>query len=302
MLIVGAGPAGLVTGIGLARHGVRSMLIERHPSTSIFPRATGVSTRSMEIFRGWGLDDAVRRGGWRVIPRMAIADAASTTRHRWRARSGSPTRPSSAAVSPTTAAVSPQDHLEPVLLEHYRALGGDARFSMELVGFEQDAEGVRATIRDLVTGAETEVRVRLPGRRRRPSELVRSTLGIADGGPGRPRPVLQHPVPGRPLRGPRRAPIRAVHARRRRTADRPRPERDRRPVRVRDPAPARHGRGDGRGDVPAGSLRGPRSARPAAGRISTSRSWRRARSRSRRRSRRSGASAGRSSSATRPTG
>src|SRR5262245_64305944 len=72
VLIVGAGPAGLVTGIGLARHGVGSILIERHPSTSIFPRATGVSTRSMEIFRGWGLDDAVRRGGWRVIPKMAL--------------------------------------------------------------------------------------------------------------------------------------------------------------------------------------------------------------------------------------
>ena len=47
VLIVGAGPAGLVTGIGLARHGVRSMIVERHPTTSIFPRATGVSTRSM---------------------------------------------------------------------------------------------------------------------------------------------------------------------------------------------------------------------------------------------------------------
>ena len=57
VLVVGAGPAGLVTAIGLARHGVRSVLIERHPSTSIFPRATGVSTRSMEIFRGWGLDE-----------------------------------------------------------------------------------------------------------------------------------------------------------------------------------------------------------------------------------------------------
>ena len=51
VLAVGAGPAGLVTGIGLARHGVRSTLVERHPTTSIFPRATGVSTRTMEIFR-----------------------------------------------------------------------------------------------------------------------------------------------------------------------------------------------------------------------------------------------------------
>ena len=54
VLVVGAGPAGLVTAIGLARQGVRPLVIERHPSTSIFPRATGVSTRSMEIFRGCG--------------------------------------------------------------------------------------------------------------------------------------------------------------------------------------------------------------------------------------------------------
>ena len=71
VLIIGAGPAGLVTAIGLARHGVRSLVVERHPSTSIFPRATGVSTRSMEIFRGWGIDDDVRRGGWRIVPRQA---------------------------------------------------------------------------------------------------------------------------------------------------------------------------------------------------------------------------------------
>ena len=71
VLIIGAGPAGLVTAIGLARQGVRSLVVERHPSTSIFPRATGVSTRSMEIFRGWGIDEAVRRGGWRIVPRQA---------------------------------------------------------------------------------------------------------------------------------------------------------------------------------------------------------------------------------------
>ena len=156
VLIVGAGPAGLVTGIGLARHGVQSMLIERHASTSIFPRATGVSTRSMEIFRGWGLEDAVRRGGWNVIPRMAIARRFDE-RRPVEGPLGFPDEAETAAVSPTTAAVSPQDHLEPVLLEHFRSLGGEACFSTELVGFEQDAEGVRATIRDRATGIETVV-------------------------------------------------------------------------------------------------------------------------------------------------
>ena len=181
-LIVGAGPAGLVTGIGLARQGVRSMLVERHPSTSIFPRATGVSVRSMEIFRGWGIDEAVRRGGWHVIPRMATAarfdDPAPVE-----GPLGFPSEAESLAVSPTTAAVSPQDHLEPVLLDHYRELGGQACFSTELVDFEQDGDGVRVTVRDLASGAVSEIRcdylVGADGHR----SIVRSTLGIAMKGP-----------------------------------------------------------------------------------------------------------------------
>ena len=53
ILIVGAGPAGLATAISAARGGARVLLVERHTATSIFPRATAVSTRTMEIFRSW---------------------------------------------------------------------------------------------------------------------------------------------------------------------------------------------------------------------------------------------------------
>jgi putative polyketide hydroxylase len=44
VLIVGAGPAGLCSSIVLSRLGVSSLLVERHPSTSIHPKATGIST------------------------------------------------------------------------------------------------------------------------------------------------------------------------------------------------------------------------------------------------------------------
>src|SRR6185436_10353781 len=50
--------------------------------------------------------------------------------------------------------------------------------------------------------------------------------------------------------------LRAVRARRRRAAARPRPERHRRSLRPRDPAPVGSRRSDGRGDVPAGALLG----------------------------------------------
>jgi 2-polyprenyl-6-methoxyphenol hydroxylase-like FAD-dependent oxidoreductase len=136
----------------------------------------------MEIFRGWGLEDAVRRGGWNVIPRMAIA-ARFDDRAPVEGPLGFPDEAESAAVSPTTAAVSPQDHLEPVLLEHYRSLGGNARFSTELVGFEQDAHGVHAMIRDRSSGELTDVvcdyLVGADGHR----SVVRSTLGIPMEGP-----------------------------------------------------------------------------------------------------------------------
>jgi 2-polyprenyl-6-methoxyphenol hydroxylase-like FAD-dependent oxidoreductase len=160
VLIVGAGPAGLVTAIGLARHGVRSMVIERHPSTSIFPRATGVSTRSMEIFRGWRIDDDVRRGGWRVIPR-GVTVRTLADRDPIEGPLGFPDEDACRLVSPALAAVSPQDHLEPVLVEHYRSLGmGEIRFSTELVSFEQGADGISAIVRDRSSGEERLVRSR----------------------------------------------------------------------------------------------------------------------------------------------
>ena len=51
VLIVGAGPAGLVTAITLARQNVATLLVERRVTTSPFPRATGISTRTMELLR-----------------------------------------------------------------------------------------------------------------------------------------------------------------------------------------------------------------------------------------------------------
>jgi putative polyketide hydroxylase len=183
VLVVGAGPAGLVTVIGLGRHGVRSLVVERHPSTSIFPRATGVSTRSMEIFRSWGIDDDVRRGGWRIVPRQATVQWLGDPEPVEGAL-GFPDAEEAAAVSPTTATVSPQDHLEPVLVDHYRSLGmGEVRFSTELVSFLQDADGVTAQLRDRVSGEVATVRARYLVGADGHRSTVRDALGIPMEGP-----------------------------------------------------------------------------------------------------------------------
>jgi len=60
VLICGRGPVGLSAAILLARLGVRSMLVERHPSTTDHPKARGFSTRTMEILRPWGIEASLR--------------------------------------------------------------------------------------------------------------------------------------------------------------------------------------------------------------------------------------------------
>src|SRR5215469_11276199 len=61
VLIVGGGLVGLSTCLFLAFHGIRSRLIERHPSTAIHPRAMGMSPRTMELFRSVGVEEAIRQ-------------------------------------------------------------------------------------------------------------------------------------------------------------------------------------------------------------------------------------------------
>lgn len=59
VLIVGAGPVGLAAAFVLGRHGIPSLICERHEGINPHPRAHVVNTRSMELFRSWGVADAV---------------------------------------------------------------------------------------------------------------------------------------------------------------------------------------------------------------------------------------------------
>ena len=61
VIIIGGGPVGLLAAICLAYQGIKSVLIEKHPTTTNHPKARGVNGRSMEIFRSWGLEDQMRQ-------------------------------------------------------------------------------------------------------------------------------------------------------------------------------------------------------------------------------------------------
>src|SRR5579871_5230229 len=148
VLVVGAGPAGLVAAITLGRYAIPTVLVEKRTELSTLSRATVISTRNMEVFRSWGLEDAVQAGaadvepcGW-VTPMLASGEGSVI-------KLGYPTTAEAAMVSPTRPAWAPQDHLEPVLRRLLQEMDyGELRVGGELVGLEQDVDGVVVSLRD----------------------------------------------------------------------------------------------------------------------------------------------------------
>jgi putative polyketide hydroxylase len=184
VVIAGAGPAGLAAAIALARLGVETMLVERRAELSSMPRATVVSLRSMELIRSWGAEEAVLAGGvdveWHGWQSDTLATAAEGS--MWPV--GIPTREQAALLSPTAPACVPQDHLEPVLLERLRALGGSrVRLHTEVVGVEDLRDGVAVALRDVASGDVSTVRARYLVAADGARSRIRSAVGIAMRGP-----------------------------------------------------------------------------------------------------------------------
>jgi putative polyketide hydroxylase len=149
---VGGGPAGLVAGITLARYGIDVVLIDKRDGLSRLSRALTMSTRSMELMRRFGLEDAVRAGAADVEMRARVA-ATLASSDGTEMPLGYPSDAEARAISPTRPAWVAQDHHEPILAHHLRGLpGATMRFGCELLEVADDGTGVRAVVQDGQTG------------------------------------------------------------------------------------------------------------------------------------------------------
>jgi 2-polyprenyl-6-methoxyphenol hydroxylase-like FAD-dependent oxidoreductase len=177
VVVVGAGPSGLTTAVPLARAGVRVLLVEKHPGLSIFPKATGLRPRTMEILRSWGLEDEVtaraQPAQLAVSVRPVLAAPGPVT------PLGLPTDSELAGVSPSRVAVFPQDEFESVLLADLQAHGAEVRFRTELVDLETDESEVRMDLRRRDTGQVESVTTRYLVAADGSRSSIRDRLGIA---------------------------------------------------------------------------------------------------------------------------
>jgi putative polyketide hydroxylase len=145
VLIVGAGPVGMMSALLLARQGVRSVLIERRNELTAHPKGRGFNARSMELFRQCGmLDDMIAaQPKTEQVANVAIGQALDDPHLRIMPFFGA--EQSIREFSPATNVVGGQDIVEMVVVSHLRRFGAvNVIYDCELDQIAQGESGVTA--------------------------------------------------------------------------------------------------------------------------------------------------------------
>jgi putative polyketide hydroxylase len=157
VIVIGGGPVGLVSALQLGRAGVSTFVAERRKTLSRHPKASGIHARTMEIYRQWGIADAVRNAGGRGT------DDAFTVAWMTRLKGlelGAITVGGDAAEQALFKSWSPESHCfagqnayEPVLADAARESAAvEIKLGIEALGLEQDKSGVTVTFKDHGSG------------------------------------------------------------------------------------------------------------------------------------------------------
>ncbi|PZU09703.1 FAD-dependent oxidoreductase [Sphingomonas sp.] len=142
VLIVGAGAAGLILAIDLARRGVDFLLLERNDQPFGGSRGKGIQPRTMEVFEDLGFVDRVAAAGGPYPPLRQYRQGGTTEESLLTREETAP----SAAEPYAAPLMLPQFATERVMRERLAELGSRPFFGARLIGFEQDADGVNADI------------------------------------------------------------------------------------------------------------------------------------------------------------
>jgi 2,4-dichlorophenol 6-monooxygenase len=168
VLIVGGGGAGLSASVFLSDLGIDSLLVERHVTTSIQPKAHILNARTMEILGHHGLAQDVYAEGSPPENCSAMAWLTSLggeeaydrkVLHRADVYGGGVLADRYAKASAYRHGNLGQRWLEPLIRRHAEVRNpGGVRFGHELVEFEEDREGIAATVLDRTTDRAYRVR------------------------------------------------------------------------------------------------------------------------------------------------
>ena len=178
VLIAGGSLVGLSTALFLGMHGVPSLVVERHRGTAIHPRAALVNQRSIELYRGAGIEDEIIEASGREFSQNGAIVSVESLGGReidWYFRN---INEGVEDLSPSSRLFITQIGLEPILRPRAEALGARLEYSTEVVSFETDPEGVTAVVKGRDDGLERTVRARYLVAADGSHSPVRQRLGI----------------------------------------------------------------------------------------------------------------------------
>jgi 2-polyprenyl-6-methoxyphenol hydroxylase-like FAD-dependent oxidoreductase len=140
VLIVGAGPTGLVLALWLTRLGVRVRIIDKTTQSGTTSRAVAIQARTLELYRQIGIADAVVERSQRVLA-LNLWTAGKRAAHAVLGEMG-------AGLSPFPYVLTfPQDEHEQLLIERLAEGGVTVERRTELLDFDETPDGVRARLK-----------------------------------------------------------------------------------------------------------------------------------------------------------
>ncbi|MDO9379654.1 MAG: FAD-dependent oxidoreductase [Nocardioidaceae bacterium] len=169
VVVVGAGPAGLVVAAEVARTGRSVVVLDRRDEPSTLSRAFGVHARTLEVLDARGLADELVASGRRVdrlalLGRAGIDLGGLTTRFPF-------------------VLMTPQVNVDRLLEQHARVTGARVERGVDVVTLRQDADGVE--VGTSTAGGERVLRA--------------SYVVGADGAHSTVRDLVGLPFPGRTI-------------------------------------------------------------------------------------------------------
>lgn len=162
VLIVGGGPVGMALALDLTYRGIHCIVIDAGDGEVRHPKVSTIGPRSMELFRRWGVADAVRSAGWPADHPLDIAWVTRVGGHEiYRYRRGTAGDRPAFSHTPEPDQICPAHWLNPVLM---RAVGvhpdGPLRLHTTVDRVQQADDHADATLTDHATGTTGTVRAR----------------------------------------------------------------------------------------------------------------------------------------------